>query len=90
MDSSAHRGRVVLNCLNPGFCRTEIVREYNLIQTMVFTIFRAIFSRTTEQGSRTLIAAAEGGEETHGQYMNDCRVGTLVSPVNTVINSNTY
>lgn len=30
-------------------------------------------------GSRTLVAAACAGEESHGQYMTDCKVGE-VSP----------
>jgi len=32
-------------------------------------------SRTAEVGARTLVLAAEGDEETHGQYLNDCKVG---------------
>jgi retinol dehydrogenase-12 len=35
---------------------------------------KAIIGRSTEMGSRTLVAAAGGGEETHGQYMVDCKV----------------
>ena len=41
----------------------------------IFKIMRSILARTTEVGSRTLVNAAEGGVETHGQYMDDCHVG---------------
>lgn len=75
MNESAQRGRVILNCLNPGFCRTEIMREYNIFQRMIFSVLKAALSRTTEQGSRTLIAAAEEDEKTHGQYMDNCHIG---------------
>jgi retinol dehydrogenase 12 len=34
--------------------------------------------RKTEEGSRTLVYAAQGGPETHGQYLDDCKVGPYV------------
>ena len=42
-------------------------------------IGKKLIGRTTEIGSRTLVAAACAGEESHGQYMTDCKVGE-VSP----------
>ena len=35
----------------------------------------AILARTTEEGSRTLVSAAQAGPEAHGQYLDDCQVG---------------
>lgn len=32
-------------------------------------------ARNCEVGSRTLVHAAEGGDETHGAYLSDCKVG---------------
>lgn len=37
-------------------------------------IGKSLLARTTEVGSRTLVAAAAAGEESHGKYMVDCRV----------------
>lgn len=31
-------------------------------------------ARTTEVGGRTLVYSAAGGEETHGQYMSECKI----------------
>jgi len=33
-----------------------------------------LVARTTEAGSRTLVAGLAAGEESHGKYMADCRV----------------
>lgn len=43
----------------------------------VVTFFMA---RTTEVGSRTLVAAISGGEETHGAYMADGEIMEYISP----------
>jgi retinol dehydrogenase-12 len=40
----------------------------------------AIIARTTEVGSRTLVAAVAAGEESQGSYMADCRVTEYVTP----------
>lgn len=61
---------VIINFVNPGFCQSELAREASWIIHAV----RAIFARTTEAGSRTLVYAAQGGQETHGQYVSNCRV----------------
>ena len=45
---------------------------------MIFRIVSSLVARPTEVGARTLVNAAEGGEETHGQYMDDCGVGKYV------------
>lgn len=37
-------------------------------------IGKRLIGRTTEMGSRTLVAAASAGEESHGKYMTDCLV----------------
>lgn len=64
--------RVTLNFVNPGFCRSELLREMSgnpAVKLMV-----AVLARTTEVGSRTLVHAGYAGPETHGKYMSDCRI----------------
>ena len=61
---------VTINMLNPGLCQSELSREGNA-QIKIMKFFLA---RTTEAGSRTLVAAASAGPETHGEYMNMCKV----------------
>ena len=75
MSASPKPGKVIVNHVNPGWVVTEVMREWTGLKLIIFKIFRAMLARSTEVGSRTLINAAEGGEETHGQYMDDCRIG---------------
>ena len=44
-------------------------------------LMSAIIARTTEDGSRTLVAAVAAGEESQGSYMADCRVTEYVTPI---------
>ena len=68
-------GDVIINCLNPGFVITNAMREYTGIQRIIFYLFSKTVARRTEVGSRTLVNAAEGGEESHGQYLDDGKIG---------------
>ena len=40
----------------------------------VLTFAKAMLARTTEVGGRTLVHSAVAGEESHGQYMSECKV----------------
>ena len=75
MTASAKPGKIIVNHVNPGWVVTEVMREWTGLKLFIFKIFRALLARTTEVGGRTLVNAAEGGEETHGQYIDDCRIG---------------
>jgi retinol dehydrogenase-12 len=62
---------VVINCVTPGLCRTELVKDggasYFVLQTLL--------GRTIEVGSRTLVnAAGPVGEESTGEYILDDHV----------------
>ena len=65
---------VVINCLNPGLCHSELNRSAGGLRGYLLIAMRALLARTTEVGSRTLVHAAAGGKETHGQYLSDCKV----------------
>ncbi|KAM3084232.1 hypothetical protein ACMFMG_001663 [Clarireedia jacksonii] len=65
---------VILNTLTPGFCHSELMRNAVFPLNVLAWIGKALIARTTEVGSRTLVAAAAAGEESHGQYMVDCKV----------------
>ena len=65
---------IVLNALNPGFCKSDIGRHVPFPLSILVRAGVSMVGRTTEMGSRTLVAAACGGPETKGQYMDSCRV----------------
>lgn len=71
------KGDVIINFLNPGLCHSELARE---IDSFGFRMRKLLLARTTEEGSRTLVHAAGAGAESHGQYMNNCRVD-VVAPL---------
>jgi retinol dehydrogenase-12 len=61
---------VIINYVNPGFCHSELMREMGWIQYILKFVMNA---RTTEAGSRTLVAASYAGPESHGEYQSDCK-----------------
>lgn len=65
---------VVLNMLNPGLCHSSLSRNTTGMQAIIFWLMKSLIARTTEVGSRTLVAGAEAGEESHGEYMHDGKV----------------
>ncbi len=80
--------RVIINCLTPGACYSDFARETKGFQVVVVEILKFLIARSTEAGSRTLVAAAAAGEETQGQYMADCHVSRFVVPDRCVGNNN--
>ena len=66
---------VIINDVNPGMVVTEAMREWTGLKAALLKAMQVSLFRSTEVGSRTLINAAEGGKETHGQYMDDCKIG---------------
>lgn len=63
---------VIVNALNPGFCRTDLFRHSPPLLALILKSAVRIIGRTTEMGSRTLMAAAAAGRESHGGYMDSC------------------
>jgi retinol dehydrogenase-12 len=61
----------IVTVVNPGLCVSEIGRNMKGINSMMRTALSSIMARTTEVGSRCLVAGACGGEESHGQFMSD-------------------
>lgn len=63
---------IIVNALNPGFCSSEIFRHAPRLLTLILKSAIRVVGRTTEMGSRTLLAAAAAGRESHGGYMDSC------------------
>ncbi|CEN59564.1 hypothetical protein ASPCAL02012 [Aspergillus calidoustus] len=60
---------VVINLVETGFCDTELSRENKGIEEVAFNLWKRLFARTAEQGSRTVIAGVTAGRESHGAFM---------------------
>ncbi|KAJ5915383.1 hypothetical protein N7466_011316 [Penicillium verhagenii] len=75
MDKGAHaRQQVILNCVNPGLCHSELDKEIKGLTGFVITVAKALIARSTEVGGRTLVHSAAAGIDSHGQYMSECKV----------------
>jgi NAD(P)-dependent dehydrogenase (short-subunit alcohol dehydrogenase family) len=65
---------IILNCVNPGLCHSSLTREATGFRGLMFGIMKLVLARSTEVGSRTLVASAAAGPESTGQYMSECVV----------------
>ena len=71
MSSGAHSSEpVILNTPNPGLCHSSLARNITGLRGWYFWLYKLIIARSTEVGSRTLLAAAVAKEDSHGQYMS--------------------
>lgn len=74
-EKRGQKGRVVANVVNPGLVDTAITRHATGATKHLLQGMMALMARTTEEGARTLVIGAEGREETHGEYLDDGKVG---------------
>ncbi|KAM5359877.1 hypothetical protein ACJZ2D_014132 [Fusarium nematophilum] len=62
---------VTINVTNPGLCESGLGGGE---QGLLFKVFYLLFARSAEVGSRNLAYSASAGPETHGQYIDRCRI----------------
>ncbi|MCJ1467930.1 hypothetical protein MMC07_006555 [Pseudocyphellaria aurata] len=67
--SASSKPRVIVTCVTPGGCHSDFDRESGTIKTVLMGVVKFMFARTTEVGSRTLVAGAAAGEDSHGKFM---------------------
>lgn len=58
---------VIVNAVCPGLCKTDLGRNFSIGAKIAGLAFFAIFARTAEQGSRSLVSATALGPESHGR-----------------------
>jgi retinol dehydrogenase 12 len=65
---------VIVTAVNPGFCKSQLIRNQAFYVRIIAAIAMAVIARTTEEGSRQLVWAAVGGVgsefELRGGYVN--------------------
>lgn len=60
---------IIINSVDPCFCKTGIANGLPLHFRVLFRTFEFIFARPAEEGARCIVRAASAGRETHGQYV---------------------
>ena len=71
---ASSKPKVLVNCVTPGACKSDFNREFTGLKRVMFNFMAMLIARSTEAGSRTLLAGASTGLESHGAYMADCVV----------------
>lgn len=65
------------NIVCVSFCHSDLTREVkasSAVASALLGLFKTLFARPTEVGSRTLVYGASAGPESHGQYVPDCEI----------------
>lgn len=63
--------RPIITAVNPGFCYSDFRRNISGLQAYFAAAFEYLTARTTEVGSRNLVAGGCAAENSHGEYMAD-------------------
>ncbi|CAG9973288.1 unnamed protein product [Clonostachys byssicola] len=66
--------RVIINIVNPGLCKTNLLRDASAMLRFNLSIAKLIAGRSSEEGSRTLLHGVAAGEESHGKYLSECEI----------------
>ncbi|TFK69951.1 NAD(P)-binding protein [Pluteus cervinus] len=74
--SRVQPGSLSVTAINPGFCKSQLIRNEGVIKMAGLKLATALLSRPTEMGSRCLVhgAVIASDEVVHGKYLNNCRV----------------
>ena len=59
---------VIVTTVCPGLCMSDLFRSFPFLTKIIWLVFMYFFSRTAEQGSRTIISGAALGADAHGQF----------------------
>ncbi|RDW93457.1 putative Short-chain dehydrogenase family protein [Aspergillus mulundensis] len=70
---------VVINCSNPGLCKSGLSREFNgSFLGYIAQIMHFLLARTSSVGARSVVdAAVNHGAKSHGQYIEDGEVAPM-------------
>lgn len=60
--------QIIVTAVCPDLCKTDLGRNFKLVAKMIMVPFQALFARTAEEGSRSLVSATALGPESHGGF----------------------
>ncbi|KAH6687725.1 dehydrogenase/reductase SDR family member 13 [Plectosphaerella plurivora] len=73
---------IIFNTVHPGLCQTELYRSMPFPLNYPMNFVMRMFGRTSEMGSRCLLAGALAGDESNGRYMENCAVADYAPILN--------
>ncbi|KAI0398683.1 short-chain dehydrogenase/reductase [Xylaria palmicola] len=62
---------IIVNAVCPGLCKTELGRNFGVVQRTIGNMVLSFIARTAEQGSRTLVSGTALGPESHGRFWHN-------------------
>lgn len=62
---------VTITLVNPGLCKTNLQGDAAGAMKVMMAITQFLIARSTEKGSRTLVAGVTAGPESNGEFMSD-------------------
>jgi NAD(P)-dependent dehydrogenase (short-subunit alcohol dehydrogenase family) len=65
---------IVVNMVAPGICSTGLARDTRTLVRAAQGVIRAVFARTAEEGSRTILHALLQDESSHGKHLSGCKI----------------
>lgn len=66
---------VLVNCSNPGFCRSELHRDWKGVAALSIGMFGRLAARSEAVGARVSVyGAVVAGEESHGRFIDGNKV----------------
>ncbi|KAI0855304.1 short-chain dehydrogenase/reductase [Xylaria cubensis] len=68
---SAGLPEIIVNAVCPGLCKTELGRNFGVVQRTIGNFVLSFIARTAEQGSRTLVSGTALGPESHGRFWHN-------------------
>ncbi len=72
VESKTKGNPVVVNFINPGWCKTDLFRSNEF--TFGERLGLRLMGRTSEVGSRTAVHGIAAGQISHGKYLSECRI----------------
>jgi len=73
------RTGVTINTIAPGLVSTGLGHDASKKNQAMFSVLRAIFARTAEQGSRTILYGVVAERDSHGKMLSGCKIKEYVS-----------
>jgi len=65
---------VVMNLVCPGLCKTSLSRNAPPAFKEALEKKKEMYGRTAEDGSRTLLHGVVAGKESHGCFLDSCKI----------------
>ncbi|KAL2802544.1 hypothetical protein BJX63DRAFT_107166 [Aspergillus granulosus] len=65
---------IVVNTFTPGYCVSGLTDNVRGVTKLALWLLAKATARSTEVGGRTLVWAIAQGPDSHGKYLNDCKI----------------